>query len=102
MLKEFGGGLELTENWACNVLKSMNWTKRKGTTGKVEPSKEFLEEEKFSFQRKISNVILGHDVPSAFALNLDQTFLSYISPGKYTFSSKGSKNISIKGLDEKR
>ena len=76
MLKEFGGGLELTENWARNILKSMNWTKRKGTTGKVEPSKKFLEEE---------NVILGHDVPSAFALNLDQTPLSYVFLGKYTF-----------------
>ena len=91
MLKEFGGGLKLTESWACYVLKSMNWTKKKGTTKKVEPSKEFLEEEKFSFQRKISNVILDHDVPSAFVLNLDQTFLSFVSPGKYTFSSKGSK-----------
>ena len=63
LLNEFGGGLELTENWARNVLKSMNWTKRKGTTRKVEPSKKFLEEEKFTFQRKISNVILDHGCP---------------------------------------
>ena len=41
MLKEFGGDLELTENWARNVLRFMNWTKQKGTTGKVEPSKKF-------------------------------------------------------------
>ena len=80
----------------------MNWTKRKGTTGKVEPSKRFLEEEKFIFQRKISNVILDYEVPSALVLNLDQTPLSYVSPGKYTFSSKGSKNVPIKGLDDKR
>ena len=71
MLKEFGGGLELTENWLRNVLKSMNWTKRRDTTGKVEPSEKFLEEEKFTFQRKISNVKLDHDVPSALVLNLD-------------------------------
>ena len=89
MLNEFGGGLELTENWSRNVLKSMNWTKRKNTTGKVEPSKKFLEEVKSTFQRKISNVILDHDVPPALVLNLDQTPLSYVSPGKYTFSSKG-------------
>ena len=57
---------------------------------------------KFSFQRKISNVILDHDVPSALVLNLDQTPLSYVSPGKYTFSSKGSKSVPIKGLDDKR
>ena len=80
----------------------MNWTKRKDTTGNVEPSKRFLEEEKFTFQRKISDVILNHDVPSALALNLDQTFLSYVSPGKYTFSSKGSKNVPNKALDDKK
>ena len=89
MLNEFGGGLELTENWSRNVLKSMNWIKRKNTTGKVEPSKKFLEEVKSTFQRKISNVILDHDVPPALVLNLDQIPLSYVSPGKYTFSSKG-------------
>ena len=60
LLKEFGGGLEWTENWASNVLKSMNWTKRKGTTGKVEPSKKFLEEEKLTFRWKILNVMLNH------------------------------------------
>ena len=60
----------------------MNWTKRKGTNGKVEPSKKFLGEEKFTFQRKISNVLLDHDVPSALILNLGQTPLSYVSPGK--------------------
>ena len=85
LLKEFGGGLELTKDWTRNVLKSMNWTKRKGTTRKVELSKKFLKEEKFTFQRKISNVILDHDVPSAIVINLDQTPLSYVSPGKYTF-----------------
>ena len=76
MLNEFGGGLELTENWAHNVLKSMNLTKRKDTTGKGEPSKKFLAEEKSTFQRKISNVILDHDVPSVLALNLGQTPLA--------------------------
>ena len=94
LLNEFGGGLELTENWARNVLKSMNWTKRKGTTGKVEPSKKFLEEEKFTFQRNISYVILDNDVPSALALNLDQTppFLS-LSGELYIFI-KGVKKCS--------
>ena len=53
MLKEFDGGLELTENWARSVLKPMNWTKRKGIAGKVEPSKNFLEEENFTFQIKL-------------------------------------------------
>ena len=50
LLKEYGGPLELTEDWARNFLKSMEWVKRKGTTGKTEPSDGFLAEEKFTFQ----------------------------------------------------
>ena len=52
MLKEFGGGLELTENWTQSVLKTTNWTKRKGTTGKIEPSKKVLEEKKLLYKEK--------------------------------------------------
>ena len=43
----------LTEDWAGGVLKSMNWVKRKGTTEKIEPSQQFLLEEKLTFQKKI-------------------------------------------------
>ena len=35
-------------------------------------------------------------------LNIDQTPLSYINTGKYTFSFKGAKNVPIKGVDDKR
>ena len=35
-------------------------------------------------------------------LNLDQTPLSYVSPGKYTFDLKCSKTVPIKGVDDKR
>ena len=34
-LREFDGSLELTEDWARNILKGMDWVKRKGTSGKV-------------------------------------------------------------------
>ena len=37
ILKEFCGSLELTEDLARDVLKNMDWVKRKGRTGKVEP-----------------------------------------------------------------
>ena len=41
-LKGFGGKLELTDRWARYLLNTMGWKKRKGTTGKVEPSSRFL------------------------------------------------------------
>ena len=80
----------------------MEWVKRKGTTGKVEPSEKFLNEEKFSYQREISKVVLEHDILLDLVLNLDQTPLSYVSPGKYTFCLKGSTTVLIKGVDDKR
>ena len=101
-LSKFGGHIKLTDDWARDVLKSMDWVKRKGTAGKVEPSKQFLEEEKFTFQRSISMVVYNHDIPPELIPNLDQTPLSYVSPGKYTFNIKGSSNVPIKGIDDKR
>ena len=35
-------------------------------------------------------------------LNLDQTSLSYVSPGKYLFNPKGAKTVPIKDVDDKR
>ena len=78
ILREFGGSLELTEGWARKVLKGMDWVKRKGTTGKVEPCPKFLEEEKLTFQRAISKIVSDHDIPLELVLNLDQTPLSYV------------------------
>ena len=73
ILREFGGSLKLTEGWARSVLKSMDWVKRKGTTGIVEPCSKFLEEEKFTFQRAIAKAVSDHDIPMELVLNLDQT-----------------------------
>ena len=42
------------------------------------------------------------DIPKDLILNLDQTPLSYVSPGKYTFNPKGAKTVPIKGIDDKR
>ena len=71
VLKEFGGSLELTDCWARDVLKQMKWSKRKGTTSKVDPSPRFLAEEKFIFQRTISTAILEHDILAALVVDLN-------------------------------
>ena len=80
----------------------MEWSKRKGTTSKIEPSKQFLLKEKLTFQRCIASIIEEHDIMKELILNLDQTPLSYVSPGKYTFNPKGAKTVPIKGIDDMR
>ena len=49
LLKEYGGDPVLADKWARGVLEKLTWSKRKGTIGKVEPSAQFLAEEKFTF-----------------------------------------------------
>ena len=75
-LKKYGGYIALTDSWERHVLESMKWAKRKGTTGKVEPSQQFLEEEKLTLQINISTIIEDHDIPKDLILNLDETPLS--------------------------
>ena len=60
----------------------MKWTECKGKTGK--PSTQFLIEEKFTFERAISAVLLKHDIQLSLAINLDHSPLSYIYQGKRT------------------
>ena len=50
----------------------------------------------------VSKVVYEHDIPSELTINLDQTPLSYIPPGKYTFNIKGFKNVPVRGIDDKR
>ena len=95
ILKEFGRSLELTEGCAQNDLEYMGWVKRKGTTGRIESCAKFLEEKNFYFQRAISKFISEHDIPLHLVLNLDQTPISYISPGKYIFDLKSSITVPI-------
>ena len=79
----------------------MDQVNQKRTTGKVEPSAQFLAGEKFTFQRAISTKVYNYDIPADLAINLDQTSLSYVSPAKYTFNIKGAKNVPIKSINDK-
>ena len=46
-------------------------------------------------------MVISIDIPSSLIINLDQTPLSYISPGKYNFNIKCAKNVPVKGIDDK-
>ena len=47
-------------------------------------------------------MVCNHDIPADLVINLDQTPLSYVSPGKCKFNFKVAKNVSIKGVDDRR
>ena len=43
-----GGSMKLTTKWVRGILKSMEWSKRSGTTAKREMNPALYEELKFS------------------------------------------------------
>ena len=45
ILKEFDGGLELTERWVRYVLLNIDWVKGRVTVGKDEPRAKFLQKD---------------------------------------------------------
>ena len=45
ILKEFDGGLELTERWVRYVLLNIDWVKGRVTVGKDEPCAKFLQKD---------------------------------------------------------
>ena len=47
-------------------------------------------------------VPISHGIIKELILNLDQTPLPCVSPGKHTFNSKGAKAVPIKGIDDMR
>ena len=55
------------------MLQSMDWVKRKRTTGKIEPSLQLLPEKRFTFQKSIVTFAYNKDIPGELIVNLDQT-----------------------------
>ena len=81
-LSKFGGHITLTDNWTTSILKSINQFKRIRAIGKFEPPLHLLAEEGFTFQKSIATILYDYDIQSDVIINLDQTPLSYVSPGK--------------------
>ena len=58
-------------------------------------SPRYSEYEIKQLSKVISKVVYEHDIPSELIINLDQTSLSYISPGKYTINIKVAEKGSM-------
>ena len=101
LLKECGGGLELTDRWARHLLAGMNMLRRKATTSKLPVAPALLKEVKRTFQKKIATVVNEFNIIKELIINFDQTPLAFQTPGSYTMSPKGSKKVPIHDLNAK-
>ena len=107
MLIENGGHLSFTDTWARNILYEIErtgtkMTQRIATTAKIPIAPGILSEEKLTFQRKIRQCKLWHEIPNDLVLNFDQTPLSYICTGKTTLEERGTKNVPLVGKGKQK
>ena len=102
LLKENGGSVELTVDWARSILKNLNYSRKKATTEKRKPSEEFLKETKLQFQNAIYQEVSGHQIPTSLVLNTDQTPLPYVNTGNFTYERRGENVVALVGKGDKR
>ena len=81
LLTKYGGNLVFSDQWARNTLNEIMQTEKKmvrriATTTKVPVAPGLLKQERFSFQRKIRELVTWHRIPKEFIINFDQTPLS--------------------------
>ena len=65
-------------------------------------SKQYLEEGKLTFQKKISSLVVEHSIPKELIINVDQIPLSHFTRNIYTWDLRGAKTVPVKGIDDKR
>ena len=101
-LAKNGGPITLSVKWARGILKSMDWSKKRGTTAEREMNPALYEELSFSWKRDIAGNIFNHKIPEAPIFNMDQTPLGQTSASKVSFAPRGSKKVPIANIDDKR
>ena len=95
MLARNGGSINLSIEWARDIIKSMNWARRRAiTSGKRVMNPALYEELCFTLKKKIAEIVSEHKIDRRLILNFDQTPL-FTSPSIVTFAEKKSKNVPV-------
>ena len=101
LLKENGGGIEITKGWAQSFLSRMGMVKRKACS-KNKLSPEHFDSVKEQFLLNIKQLVVLEDIPPALIINWDQTAINYVPPTSWTMEVEGSKRVDVAGKDDKR
>ena len=102
MLTEYGDHLAFSDQWAKKILNEIMPTEKKmvrriTTTSKLPVAPGLLKETKFTFQRKIQELVTWHKILKEMVINFDQTPLSYVTVGNTTVEFFGVQLVPVKG-----
>ena len=62
---------------------------------------ENFEEYRINFLCSIKGIVTMEEIPSSLILNWDHTGLKYVPVSTWTLAPKGSKKVSLAGIDDK-
>ena len=85
-----------------SLLQRMNYTRRKATTSKVKLPDGIRKESELLFHHQIVEKVEKYNIPDSLIVNLDQTPSKYVPVASTTLAKRNSKQVSIKGSDDKR
>ncbi|XP_062579389.1 uncharacterized protein LOC134241337 [Saccostrea cucullata] len=101
ILAENGGHIELTTEWAKSLMKRMGLSTRRATKGVKSLPSDF-DDLKNSFIKRFQDVVKEDSIPDEMIINWDQTGVNFVPCGKWTMAETGSKQVPLKGFDDKR
>lgn len=93
--------LDLGKTWDEYIFQHLGYTKRKGTKAARSKSEDF-EKTKMDYIERIEKCVNEHNIMDDLILNWDQTGVNLIPGGDWTMDAKGSKQVNITNLDDKR
>ena len=101
LLAEFGGSLVINRTLAYSLLKRFGLVKRKGTKAARATPANFpiLKEE---YLARITKLVADHKIPDSLLINWDQTGIKLVPVSEWTMAKKGSNQVAITGLGDKR
>jgi len=101
LLRENGGGIDISRDWALSIMKRMNLVKRRGSST-AKPEIKDLDEKKAKFLKDIKTLVDKHRIPPELIINYDHTGVHLVPVSRWTMAEKGSDKVEIIGLDDKR
>ena len=100
-LRQFGAPVVIDKSLARSILRRMGFVKRKGTKATKTLPSDFAAIQQ-GYVSKVEKFVRDHAIPDSLVLNFDQTGCHMVPGGEWTMEERGTDQITIAGLDDKR
>ncbi len=100
-LEEYGGHIKLDRGWSTSLMERMGYVYRKGThaTSSIPANFDELQQD---FYKRIRKTVKKYKIPDQLIINFDQTAVKIVPVSDWTLEEKGSEQVDITGIDDKR